>query len=74
MTQVEPEPTDLTGASEQGAAPTTGHPQVDAVISAMQGLTERPLEEHVAVFEQAHQTLRGALSEAASAPRGPQQG
>ncbi|WP_126688339.1 hypothetical protein [Nocardioides ferulae] len=39
----------------------TGEPRVDEVISAVEGLEERPLEEHVAVFERAHDELRRAL-------------
>jgi hypothetical protein len=43
---------------------TTGHPVVDEVLASMAGLEDRPAGEHVAVFEAAHDRLRGALSEA----------
>ncbi len=43
---------------------TTGHPVVDEVLASMAGLEDRPAAEHVAVFEAAHDRLRGALSEA----------
>ena len=39
----------------------TGLDDVDIVIAAVQGLEERPLEEHVGVFETAHELLRRAL-------------
>jgi len=60
--------------SAERAELSTGHVQVDEVLQSMADLADRPLDEHVAVFEQAHQTLRSALSDAASAPRGPQPG
>lgn len=39
----------------------TGHPQVDEVLASLDGLDDRPVDEHVAVFERAHDALRGAL-------------
>ena len=45
----------------------TGHDVVDGVVDSLTGLDERPVGEHVAVFEQAHEALRRALNEA-SAP------
>lgn len=39
----------------------TGNEAVDEVLASLEGLEERPLEEHVAVFERAHERLRGAL-------------
>ena len=39
----------------------TGVPQVDEVIAAVEELEERPIEEHVGVFEAAHDRLRRAL-------------
>jgi hypothetical protein len=39
----------------------TGLDDVDTVIAAVQGLEERPLEEHIGVFETAHELLRRAL-------------
>lgn len=41
----------------------TGVSRVDEVISAVEELEERPLEEHVAVFETAHGELRRALDD-----------
>ncbi len=35
--------------------------EVDEVIRAVEELEERPIEEHVGVFEAAHQRLRQAL-------------
>ncbi len=43
---------------------TTGHPVVDDVLRTMQELQGRPVEEHVAVFEAAHEKLRSALADA----------
>ena len=39
----------------------TGVPAVDEVITAVEELEQRPLEEHVGVFEAAHDQLRRAL-------------
>ena len=39
----------------------TGIESVDAVLDLVAGLEGRPLTEHVAVFEEAHARLRGAL-------------
>jgi hypothetical protein len=39
----------------------TGEDRVDAVIASVEELAERPVEEHVEVFEQAHDELRRAL-------------
>jgi hypothetical protein len=49
----------------------TGNHTVDEVLRSMQGLQDRPVEEHVAVFEAAHEKLRAALAEAADRPSGP---
>lgn len=40
----------------------TGHPAVDEVLRSLDELDGRPVDEHVAVFEQAHDRLRQALS------------
>jgi hypothetical protein len=40
----------------------TGHPAVDEVLRSLDQLDGRPVDEHVAVFEQAHERLRQALS------------
>lgn len=39
----------------------TGVGAVDAVVDAVSALEDRPLEEHVAAFESAHERLRRAL-------------
>lgn len=36
--------------------------EVAAVLTAVEGLDDRPLGEHVAVFEQAHESLRRVLA------------
>lgn len=56
------------GADEVGASgPDLGEPvrtgveEVDAVLESVEDLESRPVEEHVAVFEHAHEQLRRAL-------------
>ena len=44
----------------------TGVEEVDGVLADLQGLQDRPVEEHPAAFEQAHERLRQALD----GPRG----
>ncbi len=39
----------------------TGVERVDAVVDAVSGLADRPVDEHVAVFESAHDELRRTL-------------
>lgn len=55
---------EATGPAEpvEPAGRSTGHPAVDEVLGSLEGLAERPVAEHVAVFEQAHEQLRRALS------------
>ncbi|MFL6154862.1 MAG: hypothetical protein ACJ72D_02140 [Marmoricola sp.] len=43
----------------------TGHPVVNGVIASLETLDQVPVDEHVAVFEQAHEELRRTLSGAA---------
>ena len=45
----------------------TGVGEVDAVLESVEGLEGRPVDEHVAVFEDAHERLRGALDGRADA-------
>jgi hypothetical protein len=40
---------------------------VEAALGALDGLADRPLAEHVAVFEQVHAALGAALSDGALA-------
>jgi hypothetical protein len=39
----------------------TGVPAVDEVLDRVEALDDLPVEDHVAVFERAHEQLRGAL-------------
>lgn len=55
----------ITSAGE--TAPATGHGGVDGVVASLAGLADLAVDEHVAVFERAHEQLRGALD----APAGP---
>lgn len=61
------EDADLPVAEERDSEPPapervrTGVAHVDEVIAAVEGLEERPLDEHVGVFETAHAELRRAL-------------
>jgi hypothetical protein len=43
------------------AMPRTGHETVDAVLGSLDGLDDAEVATHVAVFERAHERLRGAL-------------
>lgn len=66
-----PDPVEDPGAPE-GVPPEpervrTGVEHVDEVIAAVEELEERPIEEHVGVFETAHDQLRRAL-DASDAP------
>jgi hypothetical protein len=68
---------EIPGADEQETvAPETerlrtGVAAVDEVIAAVEQLEERPIEEHVGVFETAHEQLRRALDSLPSAPAEP---
>lgn len=75
--QVPPEPVDETDDAVaepdlSAAAPTrvehTGNPVVDSVLDSLEELDRLPPAEHVAVFEAAHERLRGALSDAGEPP------
>jgi hypothetical protein len=46
----------------------TGNPVVDSVLDSLEELDRLPPSEHVAVFEAAHERLRGALSDAGDPP------
>ena len=56
------------GSVESGAPDPvrTGVPRIDAVLEAVEELEGRPVDEHVVVFEHAHEELRRALD--ASSP------
>lgn len=51
---------DVSG-QELGEPVRTGNADVDAVLESVEDLESRPVEEHVAVFEHAHEQLRRAL-------------
>ncbi len=57
---------------EQSEPETTGDPAVDAVVATLRGLDDLPVSEHVAVFEQAHESLRQVLSGAGEPARASQ--
>jgi hypothetical protein len=48
----------------------TGYPAVDEVLRSLDEMDGRPVDEHVAAFEQAHETLRHTLSGAADETAG----
>jgi hypothetical protein len=53
-----------TGGSVEGLADDavrTGDARVDEVLETLGELAERPVAEHAAIFEQAHERLRAAL-------------
>lgn len=66
--QLEPAPQ---APADDPATEATGHPVVDEVLRTMQGLQDRPVEEHVSVFEAAHEKLRAALADAGNPADGP---
>ena len=54
---------DVVGGDMAPAEPfePTGHERVDRVLASLDGIEERSVHEHVAVFEDAHAALRRAL-------------
>ncbi len=50
------------GTADAGDGARTGDEAVDAVVASLAGLDELPVDEHVAVFEQAHDALRRTLA------------
>ncbi len=50
--------------------PETGEARVDAALSLLDDLTELPVTEHPAVFEQVHTQLSEVLTELRSGPAG----
>lgn len=46
-----------------GERPATGEPRVDAALARLDELTDRPVTEHRAVFEDVHRRLRDVLGE-----------
>lgn len=60
--------TDDAVAEPASEASTTGNPAVDEVLRSLDRLDELPLSEHPGAFEQAHESLRAALSQARERP------
>jgi hypothetical protein len=55
-------PEEPAAAGQELADPVrTGVEDVDAVLASVEDLDTLPVDEHVAVFERAHEGLRGAL-------------
>ena len=52
------------GRSSSDADPA---PEIDRALAALDGLADRPLAEHVVVFEQLHATLQDALAAGSAA-------
>jgi hypothetical protein len=61
-------PTTAEDAAGEPTPVTTGHPAVDEVLRSLDALAGRPVDEHVAAFEDAHGVLRRALSHAGDDP------
>lgn len=59
---------DLSSAVPAEEIQRTGNPVVDSVLDSLRDLENVPVSEHVAVFEAAHDRLRGALSDAGEPP------
>ena len=57
----ESEQGEMTAEADLGGPTTTGVPAVDEVLSDVARLDQVPLEGHLATFERAHDSLRGAL-------------
>ena len=53
----------VVAATLGGVPAPTGIASIDTVLDLVAGLDARPLDEHAAVFETAHQQLRQALDE-----------
>lgn len=52
---------DLGAGPDTASADGTGNQAVDSVLLEVAGLAGRPVSEHVAVFDRAHEQLRRAL-------------
>lgn len=48
-------------AAHPPGVPQTGNEAVDEVLAEVVAVADQPVQEHVAVFEQAHERLRSAL-------------
>lgn len=52
---------DEQSAEDAASAVRTGDPAIDEVLDAVDALADTPVDEHVVVFERAHEQLRRAL-------------
>jgi hypothetical protein len=59
---------DLSATAPAVPVERTGNPVVDSVLDSLRELEQMPVSEHVAVFEAAHDRLRGALADAGEPP------
>jgi hypothetical protein len=50
-------------SGEPEAGVTTGVQVVDDVLGTLEGLADQPVEEHLPIYEAAHEELRGALDD-----------
>jgi hypothetical protein len=58
----EPDAEEVAEAAQEFSEPVrTGVEEVDDVLDSVDGLESRPVDQHVAVFEDAHDRLRSAL-------------
>ena len=57
----EPQPQTDPVAPEPEEPARTGNAAVDEVLETLESLDDAPVDEHVAVFERAHEQLRAAL-------------
>lgn len=60
----------MTESEHEHRTEATGNETVDAVLASLEQLDELPAADNVAVFESAHDRLRGALSAAGEDERG----
>jgi hypothetical protein len=60
---------ELEAAASDGSEPgaTTGVQVVDDVLGTLEGLADQPVEQHLPIFEAAHEQLRGALDDPGTA-------
>ena len=54
--------TDAESSTSGARVEGTGNADVDAVVGSLTALDDLPVAEHVAVFEQAHESLRRTLA------------
>jgi hypothetical protein len=52
-----------TGPDESSTRPLTGEPAVDDALRRLDQLADRPVAEHVGVYDDAHRQLQDALAD-----------